>query len=60
MFTTRVVPSAAVCGASGSRCSRARSISSRRAGTAHVSRCTRPFTLSQNWPQACASSAKLP
>ena len=54
-----MVPSAAVCGASGSRCSRARSASSRCAGTAHVSRCTRPFTTSQNWPQDCASSAKL-
>ena len=44
----------------GSRCSRVRSTSSRCAGTAHVSRCTRPLTMSQNRPQARASSAKLP
>ena len=36
------------------------SLTSRCAGTAHVSRCTRPFTTAQNCPHACASSAKLP
>ncbi len=60
MFTIRVVPSAAVCGTSGTGCSRARSISRRSAGTAHVSRCTRPFTTAQNPSHARASSAKLP
>ena len=59
VFTIRVVPSATVCGRCGSGCSRVRSVSSRSAGTAHVSRCTRPFTTAQNRSHAAVSSGKL-
>ena len=60
VFTIRVVPERGGMRRLRHRCSRARSISRRSAGTAHVSRCTRPFTTPQNSSHAPASSAKLP
>lgn len=58
VFTIRVVPSAMVCGAAGSTCSRARSSARASAGTRAVSRCRRALTLAVNASQAASSSTK--
>ena len=57
--TLRVTPSAAVNGAAGTGCSRARSSASISAGARRVTRCGRALTWSQNAAQAASSSAKL-
>jgi hypothetical protein len=55
----RVTPSAAVNGAAGTGCSRARSSASISAGARRVMRCGRALTWSQNSRQAASSAAKL-
>ena len=60
LSTRRVTPSAAVNGAAGTGCSRARSSASISAGARRVTRCGRALTCPQNASQAASSSAKLP
>ena len=55
----RVTPSAAVNGAAGTGCSRARSSPGISAGARRVTRCGRALTCSQNTPHAASSAAKL-
>jgi hypothetical protein len=58
--TRRVTPSAAVNGAAGTGCSRARSSASISAGARRVIRCGRAPSCPQNTSQAASSAAKLP
>jgi hypothetical protein len=55
--TVRVTPNATVCGASGSRCNRARSSASISTAARRVTRCTRALTCSQNASHARSNSA---